>query len=69
MQLLNEGRVGVVGRGACGVVSHWWEMAGAVRLWAFLPRSCTPDLTWTRAHGGHGIMGVGEPRSPGLDTE
>lgn len=57
----------MVGRGACGGVSHW-EMAGAVRLWAYLPRSCAPDLTWARAHGGQGVMGVGEPRTPGLDT-
>lgn len=58
----------MVGRGACGGVSHWWEMAGAVRLWAYLPGSCAPDLTWARAHGGQGVMGVGEPRTPGLDT-
>lgn len=64
MQLLNEGKAEMVGRGACGGVSHWWEMAGAVRLWAYLPWSCAPDLTWSRAHRGQRIM-VGETRTPG----
>lgn len=43
----------MVGRGACGRVSHWWDMAGAVRLEA-------------RAPGGQGVMGVGGPEHQGL---
>lgn len=52
----------------------WWDVAEAEKLWVsgrpmgLFVWSCPCDLTWTKDHEGQGILGVGDPRTPGLGT-